>query len=73
MGIETEDASVLLLRLTNPPGTVCCGCVVVGGYVQRAAPVIRYTLSWDIRRLRTYFARRQWKVAEVSQAPRPIR
>ena len=32
---------------------------------ERAAPIVRFILGWNERRIRDYCARRRWRVEEV--------
>lgn len=48
------------------------GIVLRGAVVAEAAPILRYMIGWDARRVKAYCDRKGWTVARVATAsPRP--
>ena len=40
----------------------CCGVVLRGDRVIRAAPIVRYLLGWNVRRLTRYGEEQGWRI-----------
>lgn len=52
------------MQITAPH--FCAGIVAVDGLVIAAAPIVRYMVGWDGRRMRDYCCRKGWAFAPLS-------
>lgn len=43
------------------------GLVLEGGYVQKAAPILRYMLGWERGKVQRYCSSKRWVVEEQKQ------
>lgn len=72
-GVRTERAPVqfrapspLLVRVVAPH--FVAGFIVTNDRVTEAAPIIRYLVGWESKRVRDYIARKGWRASVVLPA-----